>query len=175
MNRDVPQKLWELFFKGSQTFPFNTRSGSSFQPQKEGTKFPPMENHLFSFGNKKRQRSLEVLFLVQKGFCLFGLFQPCISETWKWISVRAVRGSVAFKWFGWREKIFKIWVKCFFRKALFPGIPKTINSMVFPKRPFILVVIYNQQFQGTILLMVSDFQGIFTTPIDVSPPDCDTA
>lgn len=33
------------------------------------------------------------------------------------------------------------------------------NSMVFPKRPLSYIVIYNQYFQGTIFLMVFDFQG----------------
>ena len=32
--------------------------------------------------------------------------------------------------------------------------------MVFPKKTIVLVGIYNQQFQGTIILMVFDFQGI---------------
>ena len=48
---------------------------------------------------------------------------------------------------------------------VYPGSPKAINSMVFPKRPFFLVGIYNQQFQGTIILMVFDFQGYNTTYI----------
>ena len=33
--------------------------------------------------------------------------------------------------------------------------------MVFPKKNIILVGIYNQQFQGTIILMVFDLQGIY--------------
>ena len=39
-----------------------------------------------------------------------------------------------------------------------PGSPKTI--FVFSVKTIVLVGIYNQQFKGTILLMVFDFQGI---------------
>ena len=41
----------------------------------------------------------------------------------------------------------------------FPGSRKTINLIAFPKKTIILVGIYNQQFQGTIILMVFDLQG----------------
>ncbi len=33
--------------------------------------------------------------------------------------------------------------------------------MAFPKKNIILVGIYNQQFQGTIILMAFDFQGLY--------------
>ena len=44
--------------------------------------------------------------------------------------------------------------------GIYPGIPKTIHSNGFSEKIIILVVIYNQQFQGTIVLMVYDFKGM---------------
>ena len=40
------------------------------------------------------------------------------------------------------------------------GSKSTIKRMGFHKRPLFFVGIYNQQFQGTIILMVFDFQGL---------------
>ena len=48
---------------------------------------------------------------------------------------------------------------CFLR-YVFPGSPKTIFWMSVSVKTIVLVGIYNQQFQGTIILMVFDFQGI---------------
>jgi len=45
-------------------------------------------------------------------------------------------------------------------KTAYPSGPKIINLMAFPIKASILVEIYNQQFQGTIVVMVFDFQGI---------------
>ena len=42
----------------------------------------------------------------------------------------------------------------------YPAIPMVIIVMVFPKKTIILVEVCNQQFQGTIILMVFDLQGM---------------
>ena len=43
--------------------------------------------------------------------------------------------------------------------CVIPGGPKIVQEKVFWTKNIILVGIYNQQFQGTIFLMVFDFQG----------------
>ena len=60
------------------------------------------------------------------------------------------------------EHVQGFWVVFFLRGALIqsPGGPKAIKKNGFPRKTLILVGIYNQQFQGTIILMVFDFQGI---------------
>ena len=42
----------------------------------------------------------------------------------------------------------------------YPGSPKTIFLNGFSVKTIVLVGIYNQQFKGTILFMVFDFQGL---------------
>ena len=43
---------------------------------------------------------------------------------------------------------------------LCPAIPKAINLMALNRKDHVLVGIYNQQFHGTIILVVFDLQGV---------------